>query len=351
MNIKNISVSFLAAGCLLLATAGASATAAYDTEPLQQRKAETKQVVSSKPQTGKVQINQQAVTPKPQTGRTDTQAENSLQTTPQTKTISKQNSVVLKSESPDKLKDKDKNSSKNKQTSKSKGKQDKQGKNKPVPAAPAKPSFSGVELPENYKQISIFGDAVAMKEQAVRYIKTNNPSVKLSCSVESLVDLYWQEAKREGVRPDIALCQALVETGFFKYGGDVVHHQNNFCGLGTTGKGVKGASFKTPLIGVRAHIQHLLAYSEAKKPVTPIVDPRYSVAHAVRAQAGFVDTWYGLNGTWAMGSSYCEKIMAKYQSMLKMPGGRVVLPPVDPKNKYKSSIKLRVQHILNDNKE
>lgn len=178
--------------------------------------------------------------------------------------------------------------------------------------------FANIELPENYKDISIYGDSVATKGQAVAVIKHYNPDVQLACSVEELVDLYWQEAEREGVRPDLALAQALVETGFFRYGGDVHHNQNNFCGLGTTGNGVKGASFKTPEIGVRAHIQHLLAYTQKKRPSTKIVDPRYELAHNIRLERGVVDTWYGLNGTWAMGSNYCEKIMVNYQRMLAM---------------------------------
>lgn len=178
--------------------------------------------------------------------------------------------------------------------------------------------FANIELPENYKDISIYGDSVATKVQAVAVIKQYNPDVQLACSVEELVDLYWQEAEREGVRPDLALAQALVETGFFRYGGDVHHNQNNFCGLGTTGNGVKGASFKTPEIGVRAHIQHLLAYTQKKRPSTKIVDPRYELAHNIRLERGVVDTWYGLNGTWAMGSNYCEKIMVNYQRMLAM---------------------------------
>lgn len=178
--------------------------------------------------------------------------------------------------------------------------------------------FANIELPENYKNISIYGDSVATKGQAVAVIKQYNPDVQLACSVEELVDLYWQEAEREGVRPDLALAQALVETGFFRYGGDVHHNQNNFCGLGTTGNGVKGASFKTPEIGVRAHIQHLLAYTQKKRPSTKIVDPRYELAHNIRLERGVVDTWYGLNGTWAMGSNYCEKIMVNYQRMLAM---------------------------------
>ena len=62
----------------------------------------------------------------------------------------------------------------------------------------------GTELPEAYKNISIYGDAVASKKQAVALIKQNNPKVRLACSVEELVDLYWQEAEREEVRPDLA---------------------------------------------------------------------------------------------------------------------------------------------------
>ena len=211
------------------------------------------------------------------------------------------------------------------------------GKAKPAPKAntkaPAKQSsmlvekdgksyFLGTELPENYKSISIFGEAEATKKQAVALIKQNNPKVRLACSVEELVDLYWQEAEREGIRPDLALSQSLVETGTYAYGGDVHHNQNNFCGLGTTGGGVKGASFKTPELGVRAHVQHLLAYTQKKRPQTKIVDPRYELAHNIRLERGMVDTWYGLNGTWAMGSLYCEKIMATYQKMLSMPGGQ-----------------------------
>lgn len=183
-------------------------------------------------------------------------------------------------------------------------------------AAKGKYTFAGITLPDDYRSISIFGDPVASKAQAVALIKTNNPDVKLSCSVEKLVDLYWEEAGRENVRPDLALAQSIVETGSYRYGGDVQHNQNNFCGLGTTGGGVKGATFKTPQLGVRAHIQHLLAYTQKKRPSTAIVDPRYELAHNIRLERGMVDTWYGLNGTWAMGAQYCEKIMASYQRML-----------------------------------
>ena len=189
---------------------------------------------------------------------------------------------------------------------------------KPKVTPVKKEYFRGMELPANYKSISIFGNSVATKGQAVNLIKANGNEVKLDCSIEDIVNLYWVEAEREGVRPDIALAQALVETGYFGYGGTVKPKQNNFCGLGTTGKKVKGAKFKSPEIGVRAHIQHLLAYSVMKKPSTNVVDPRYDLAHAIRKERGFIDKWSGLQGTWAMGSQYCEKIMVIYQAMLGM---------------------------------
>ena len=215
--------------------------------------------------------------------------------------------------------------------------------------------FLGTELPADYKKISIFGEAEATKKQAVAYIKQTNPKVHLDCSVEELVDLYWQEAEREEVRPDLALAQSLVETGTYAYGGDVHHKQNNFCGLGTTGGGVKGASFKTPELGVRAHIQHLLAYTQKKRPQTKIVDPRYELAHNIRLERGLVDTWYGLNGTWAMGSLYCEKIMATYQKMLAMPGGQAKKDKHDKadkkakqKDKKKKSMRERVDELMKE---
>ena len=209
--------------------------------------------------------------------------------------------------------------------------------------------FLGTELPADYKSISIFGEAEASKKQAVALIKQNNPKVRLACSVEELVDIYWRESEREDIRPDLALAQSIVETGTYAYGGDVQHNQNNFCGLGTTGGGVKGATFKTPELGVRAHIQHLLAYTQKKRPKTAIVDPRYELAHNIRMERGMVDTWYGLNGTWAMGSLYCEKIMATYQKMLAMPGG-LEKKKDTKKEQKKKSMRQRVEEVLKEKK-
>ncbi|MBE6073683.1 MAG: tetratricopeptide repeat protein [Selenomonas ruminantium] len=164
----------------------------------------------------------------------------------------------------------------------------------------------------NPTTITILGPAEATQEQMIAFIKKRNAHPKLNCTVEDIVNFYYQEAGREGVRPDVALCQALKETGFFNYGGDVAPNQNNFCGLGALGNHHEpGHSFATPQLGVRAHIQHLLAYARATQPGLPIVDPRYW--HIVQNRPdlyGKVTKWTGLNGTWAVpGKTYGQDIL------------------------------------------
>ena len=166
-------------------------------------------------------------------------------------------------------------------------------------------------LRENYSDVPIMGEAVATQAQMVNYIKKRNPNPKLNCSVEDVVHLYYVEAGREGIRPDIAICQAIKETGVWAYGGDVVPEQNNYCGLGTTGGGVKGAYFETPQLGVRAHIQHLLSYSSKRPPKVEVVDPRYDLIRKFRPQIfGQLTKWTELNGVWAVpGNHYGEDIL------------------------------------------
>ena len=182
----------------------------------------------------------------------------------------------------------------------------------------AKKNLSDVYiLPKGYKDITIKGKAEATKNQAARLIAVNNQNLPIGCSIGEIVDLYWEEAGREGIRPDIALSQALLETGYFNFGGSVEPWQHNYCGLGTIGSGVQGAAFKTPQEGVRAHIQHLLAYSSHDLPKTKLIDPRYDKAHNLRLQKGLITKWSGLNWTWAMGGEYAEKIINTHQLMLR----------------------------------
>lgn len=158
----------------------------------------------------------------------------------------------------------------------------------------------------------ILGGPIATQEQCVRYLLRNNPHPSLNVSAQELVAYYYEEGNREGVRPDIAFAQALKETGYFRYGGTVVPAQNNYCGLGTTSRTVRGAYFDTPQLGVRAHIQHLLAYASTEEPKEAIVDPRYGLVRASYGQ-NTLPEWKDLNGRWAVpGVGYGQSILKKY---------------------------------------
>lgn len=165
------------------------------------------------------------------------------------------------------------------------------------------------------ESITILGEARATQAQMIRFINHRNPAPKLTCSVEDIVRYYYEEGAREGIRGDIALCQALKETGFFAYGGDVDPAQNNYCGLGATGNGVKGAAFDNARLGARAHIQHLLAYATTRRPSVDVIDPRYEIVQEVRRYK--INNWIGLGGTWAVpGKYYGQDILNNWKQAL-----------------------------------
>ena len=78
---------------------------------------------------------------------------------------------------------------------------------------------------------------------------------------------YQAHGNNLGIRWDYAFYQMLVETNYLKFRapngrmGAVKPHQKNFAGLGATGGGVPGESFKTVSDGVLAHLQHIQMYS------------------------------------------------------------------------------------------
>lgn len=131
---------------------------------------------------------------------------------------------------------------------------------------------------------------------AMLLLKRNN-SPKLSCTPLQLATMFITEGEREGIRGDIAFCQALHETGNFNYGGLVLPEQNNYCGLGATNNSAigKGAWFNTPQDGIKAQIQHLKAYANDKPIVSPILDPRFDLVKP----RGKAPNWEDLAGKWA----------------------------------------------------
>ncbi|CDN14653.1 MAG: N-acetylmuramoyl-L-alanine amidase [Richelia sp.] len=135
------------------------------------------------------------------------------------------------------------------------------------------------------------------------FLRNNNENALVK--FPNLPKLYREEGTTEGVDYDIAFCQMCIETGFLRFGGDIRPEQNNFAGLGTVGGGTEAASFDSPRLGVRAHIQHLKAYASLEPLVQDAIDPRFRFV--TRGVAPLINQ---LSGRWSADIEYGDKLMA-----------------------------------------
>lgn len=91
------------------------------------------------------------------------------------------------------------------------------------------------------------------------FLKARTPS--LHQRYDDIGVYYMRHGEDLKIRWDMAFYQMVVETNTLRYTGDVKPDQFNFAGLGATGGGVRGESFKNVSDGVRAHLEHVAMYS------------------------------------------------------------------------------------------
>ena len=147
--------------------------------------------------------------------------------------------------------------------------------------------------------------------------KRTYPSGALSkggaSNITQFCEILYEEAIVENVKPEVVFGQAMKETGYLQFGGDVKVEQFNFAGLGATG-GVPGESFKDVRTGIRAQVQHLKAYASKDSPKNEIVDTRF--AYVTRNCAPYVE-WLGIKENpdgkgWATARKYGMSLMESY---------------------------------------
>ena len=138
-------------------------------------------------------------------------------------------------------------------------------------------------------------------------------------TLREFCELYYQEANIEGIRAEVAFAQAMLETGYLSYGGDVKIDQFNFAGLGATGNGEPGNRFKDVIEGIRAHIQHLKCYASTEDLKNECVDQRWNPS--LRGKAIYVE-WlsipnnpYGIG--WAADPNYAAKMIVIIDKLVK----------------------------------
>ena len=147
--------------------------------------------------------------------------------------------------------------------------------------------------------------------------KRTYPSGALSkggaSNITQFCEILYEEAIVENVKPEVVFGQAMKETGYLQFGGDVKVEQFNFAGLGATG-GVPGESFKDVRTGIRAQVQHLKAFASKDSPKNEIVDTRF--AYVTRNCAPYVE-WLGIKENpdgkgWATARKYGMSLMESY---------------------------------------
>lgn len=195
------------------------------------------------------------------------------------------------------------------------------------------------QVPKN----PILGESKASLAQMTQYVRK-----WFGAFDSAIAQAYLEVGKTYGVRGDVAFCQAIHETGWFKFvnGTAVTPDQHNYCGLGVTSKGVKGHSFRSIVEGVTAHIQHLYAYATASALPTGavIIDPRFKYV-----KRGIAPNWEDLNGKWAVpGTTYGQSIIKLHQGLMS----EVVIPPA-PAKTYRIDLgtfkdKATADRLLND---
>lgn len=147
------------------------------------------------------------------------------------------------------------------------------------------------------------------------YYQEHDTEIKASSNpLQTFCQIFYDEAVAEGIDPGVVFAQAMKETGFLRFGGDVKIEQYNFCGLGATGGGAAGQAFGSVRLGVRAQVQHLKAYASQEDLKNAVVDPRFQ--YVTRGCATFVE-YLGIQENpwgkgWATASNYGYSIVNDY---------------------------------------
>ncbi len=167
----------------------------------------------------------------------------------------------------------------------------------------------------------VLGPSALTAEQISDWYESLGIRSKSPTPVPDLAAMFVDEGTLHGVRADLAFAQSMVETGYLRFGGQVRPSDHNFSGLGACDRCARGLAFPSPRVGVRAQIQHLVAYAspEADPALlpTPLVDIRFGLVRP----PGRASTWERMGGgNWATDPVYGPKVLSVWRAMLRHAG-------------------------------
>ena len=153
---------------------------------------------------------------------------------------------------------------------------------------------------------SIMGTPIHDEASVRRYARSKGSTRYIMETIPHYFDL----APRRNIAPDVLVAQAMVETGYGRYGGD--SRPWNMAGIKKGGiVGDAPRDFErpaTPRAGVKMHVNHMAAYT-GKRPIGTPHDRFYDARAAQEARGYWVRRISQLgNGVWAVDPYYNGKI-------------------------------------------
>lgn len=141
-------------------------------------------------------------------------------------------------------------------------------------------------------------------------------NARLEPRYKDIASFYKRFGEQWHVRWDYAIFQMILETNYLTYRqgngrrGDVWESQNNFAGIGATGRGARGESFADVETGVHAQIQHLVAYSGEMldEPVAKRTRENQDEIVRISLRLGRTVTFADLTRRWATDRAYGKSI-------------------------------------------
>jgi Mannosyl-glycoprotein endo-beta-N-acetylglucosaminidase len=162
---------------------------------------------------------------------------------------------------------------------------------------------------------SIQGPAIATQEQAWRWLSANDAHEQ----TYGWISLAWAWGESVGIRPDLMLAQQMFETGWGYFGGMVTPEHHNVAGIkvGDVKVGDLPEDFERFASwseGIRAHANHLAAYSGAVPVLGPSGEPLHDRYYVVMGLpwTGSVQTINGLSGKWSTRGDYAQVLLERF---------------------------------------
>ena len=177
----------------------------------------------------------------------------------------------------------------------------------------------------------VLGSSLLTADQMAGWYASTGIRSASPTDVRTLAGIFIDEGTAQGVRGDIAFAQSMLETGYLRYGGQVLPSDHNFSGLGACDACRRGLAFSNPTLGVRAQIQHLWAYASPTARADATARPNVDIRFDLVQPKGRAPLWEQMGGgNWATDPHYAGKVLGIYRAMLTWAGIAEPSPTASP---------------------